>query len=166
MELNDLIQKFSHSSENQIKAIFSTLFITGNRLQTLFDHHIPEITLKQFMLLTMIRQSEEQLTFTKLGELLGCSRQNVKKLAQALEKKGFVAIRQSSADVRASTIEPTDKMKDYFDNIFASYQTQLKYLFEDYSEEEIKQLFQLLMRLYGGIDHLEKKLELAEKGSL
>ena len=166
MELNDLIQKFSHSSENQIKAIFSTLFIAGNRLQTLFDHHIPEITLKQFMLLTMIRQSEEQLTFTKLGELLGCSRQNVKKLAQALEKKGFVAIRQSSADVRASTIEPTDKMKDYFDNIFASYQTQLKYLFEDYSEEEIKQLFQLLMRLYGGIDHLEKKLELAERGSL
>ncbi|MCO7123985.1 MarR family transcriptional regulator [Ihubacter massiliensis] len=166
MELNDLIQKFSHSSGNQIKAIFSTLFIAGNRLQTLFDHHIPEITLKQFMLLTMIRQSEEQLTFTKLGELLGCSRQNVKKLAQALEKKGFVAIRQSSADVRASTIEPTDKMKDYFDNIFASYQTQLKYLFEDYSEEEIKQLFQLLMRLYGGIDHLEKKLELAEKGSL
>ena len=88
------------------------------------------------------------------------------KACSGFEKKGFVAIRQSSADVRAFTIEPTDKMKDYFDNIFASYQTQLKYLFEDYSEEEIKQLFQLLMRLYGGIDHLEKKLELAEKGSL
>ena len=87
MELNDLIVKFSDTTENQRKAIFSTLFIAGNKLQTLFDSHIPEVSLKQFMLLSIVRQSKEQLTFTQLGNLLGCSRQNVKKLADVLAKK-------------------------------------------------------------------------------
>ena len=66
MELNDLIVKFSDTTENQRKAIFSTLFIAGNKLQTLFDSHIPEVSLKQFMLLSIVRQSKEQLTFTQL----------------------------------------------------------------------------------------------------
>ena len=62
MELRDLILRFSDSRENQCKAIFSTLFIAGNRLQTVFDKNVPEISLKQFMLLTMVRQSKEQHT--------------------------------------------------------------------------------------------------------
>lgn len=54
MTLDDLTAKFSNSTENQRKAIFSTLFIAGNKLQTLFDNHIPEISLKQFMLLSKV----------------------------------------------------------------------------------------------------------------
>lgn len=159
MELNDLILRFSDSTEHQCKAVFSTLFIAGNRLQTLFDRRIPEITLKQFMLLTMVRQSEEQLTFTQLGKLLGCSRQNIKKLAAALEKKGFVAICQSETDVRASRIAPTEKLERYFETVFASYQQELSYLFEGYTAEEIGQLFALLMKLYDGIDRLERRTQ-------
>jgi len=34
MDLDNLIAKFSNSTENQSKAIFSTLFIAGNKLQT------------------------------------------------------------------------------------------------------------------------------------
>ncbi len=84
MNLINLNAKFSGSTEDRKKAIFSTLFIAGNKLQTLFDNHIPEISLKQFMLLSVVRQSEEPLTFTQLGNLLGCSRQNIKKLADVL----------------------------------------------------------------------------------
>ena len=41
MEYDDLIRRFSHSTEQRQKAIFSTLFIVGNRLQTIFDSRIP-----------------------------------------------------------------------------------------------------------------------------
>ena len=41
--IDDLIKRFSNTTENQEKAIFSTLFIAGNKLQTLFDKRIPEI---------------------------------------------------------------------------------------------------------------------------
>ena len=157
MELNDLIAKFSDTTENQRKAIFSTLFIAGNKLQTLFDSRIPEVSLKQFMLLSIIRQSKEQLTFTQLGNLLGCSRQNIKKLADVLMKKGFITIQQSPHDTRAMCICPTEKVNDFYINDFSQYQEELKYLFEVYTDKEIETLFILLTKLYTGIENLEKK---------
>ena len=77
MNLNDLITRFSSTTENQRKAIFSTLFIAGNKLQTLFDNHIPEVSLKQFMLLSLVRQSKEQLSFTQFVRLLKTKRQKI-----------------------------------------------------------------------------------------
>jgi len=157
MNIDDLTAKFANTTENQRKAIFSTLFIICNRLQTLFDNHIPHVSLKQFMLLSLAHQSEEPQTFTQLGRLLGCSRQNIKKLADILEKKGFITIQQSPNDSRAMCIYPTDKVDDYFQNDFSLYQEELAYLFEVYSEAEIEELFNLLLKLYAGVDNLEKK---------
>ena len=148
-----------------MKAVFSTLFIAGNRLQTLFDKNIPQISLKQFMLLSIVRHASEPLTFTQLGELLGCSRQNIKKLADALLKKGFITIRQSPLDPRALCICPTKKVNAYFQNDFSKYQGELKYLFEVYTDKEIETLFILLSKLYTGIEHLEKEIHPYENSS-
>ncbi len=163
MNFEELTIKFSSSTENQRKAIFSTLFIAANKLQTLFDNHIPEVSLKQFMLLAIVRQSEEQLTFTQLGNLLGCSRQNIKKLAELLVKKGFITIQQSPHDTRAMCIFPTKKVNDYFANDFLRYQEDLKYLFEVYTDKELETLFTLLTKLYTGIDNLEKRVDNEKK---
>lgn len=158
MNLDDLTVKFSDSTEKQRKAIFSTLFIAGNKLQTLFDNHIPEVSLKQFMLLSIVRQSKELLTFTQLGNLLGCSRQNIKKLADVLMKKGFITIQPSPHDTRAMCICPTEKVNSYFTKDFSEYQNELKYLFEVYTDQEIETLFILLSKLYAGIENLEKRV--------
>lgn len=155
--IQELTARFSDTTEKQRKAIFSTLFIATNRLQTLFDKRIPQVSLKQFMLLTIVRQSKEQLTFTQLGEILGCSRQNIKKLAEILEKKGFIMIRQSPNDPRAMCIFPTEKVDYYFENDFSQYQEELKYLFEVYTDKEVETLFVLLSKLYAGIENLGKK---------
>lgn len=158
MNLDELVIRFSDSTDKQQKAIFNTLFIAGNKLQTLFDKHIPQLSLKQFMLLSIVRQAKEQMTFTQLGEMLGCSRQNIKKLAEALVKKGFVSIEQSPQDTRAMCIWPTEKTEDYFQNEFSRYQVELKYLFEVYTAGEIETLFRLLSKLYAGIENLENKV--------
>lgn len=157
MELHDLIQRFSGTAEDQKKAIFSTLFIAGNQLQTLFDERIPQVSLKQFMLLSVARQAREPMTFTQLGALLGCSRQNIKKLAEALERKGFVTVRRSPRDRRGLCVCPTEKAEAFFQNEFALYQKELNYLFEVYTEAEVETLFTLLTRLYEGIQRLEEK---------
>lgn len=158
MNLNDLITKFSDTTENQEKAIFSTLFIATNRLQTLFDSHIPELSLKQFMLLSIVRQAAEPLTFTRSGDLLGCSRQNIKKLADVLVKKGFVTIRPNPLDTRAMCLCATQKAEDYFQRKFAPFQKELRYLFEEYTARETETLFILLSKLYTGIDALEGRV--------
>jgi len=166
MEVKDLSAKFSATTENRQKAIFSTLFIAGNRLQTLFDTRIPEISLKQFMLLSVVRHSPEPMTFTELGKLLGCSRQNIKKLAQVLERKGFLSIQPSPSDARALRVVPTGRAEQFFQTEFPRYERELQFLFEVYTEEEISTLFGLMTRLYEGIDNLAQKAaaEAALKG--
>ena len=109
------------------------------------------------MLLSIVRQAKEPMTFTQLGSLLGCSRQNIRKLADVLVKKGFITIGQSPSDTRAMCICPTEKVNDYFQNDFSKYQNELKYLFEVYTDKEIETLFMLLSKLYTGIENLEKK---------
>ncbi len=156
MELETLIAEYSTSRDKQEKAIFSTLFFTSNRLQTLFDRDIPQVTLKQFMLLVLVGQPS---TLTQLGKLLGCSRQNVKKLADALEKKGFITLAQSPRDPRATCVSPTQKMEDFFAHDFVQYEEKLKYVFEVYTDEELKTLFGLFNKLYEGIEHLEKRIK-------
>lgn len=163
MELQDLINRFNDSREHQIKAIFSTFFIVGNKLQTFFDNDSTDISLKQFMLLTMVRQSKEQLTFTQLGTLLGCSRQNIKKLAQVLEQKGYVVIMKSEKDVRASCISPTQKMVTYFDEIALYHAKQLQEIFKLYSDEEVTQMFHLFMKMHASMENLEKGNQIEEK---
>lgn len=157
MRTEDLVARFSDTTQDQCKAIFSSLFIVGNRLQTLFDNHIPGITLKQFMLLSLIRQSDKPLTFTELGELLGCSRQNIRKLADVLSKKGFIRLEQNPRDPRAMCICPTEKVEEFFQGAFAPYQGELRYLFEVYTPQEIQTLFKLLTKMYDGIDNLREK---------
>ena len=164
MEVNDLVRRFSRTTGDRQKAIFSTLFIAGNQLQTIFDSRIPALSLKQFMLLSVARQAGEPMTFTQLGALLGCSRQNIKKLAEALVKKGFVTIRRSARDGRALCVCPTEKADAYFQNDFARYQEELGYLFEVYTDEEAETLFTLLTRLYAGIKHLEERIDYEENG--
>ena len=155
MEISELAERYSAGTSERCKAIFSTLFIAANRLQTLFDHRIPRLTLRQFMLLSIARQSVEPLTLTELGKLLGCSRQNVKKLALSLEQKGFARLCRSQYDARALTLVPTETAEEYFRTEFPQYAGELGTLFSVYSEDEVRTLFELMMRMYAGLDKLE-----------
>ena len=159
MDISQLAERYSAGTAERCKAIFSTIFIVGNRLQALFDRHIPGLTLRQFMLLSIARQSPEPLTLTELGALLGCSRQNVKKLALALERGGFARLCRPESDGRALTLEPTEKAEDYFANVFPRFVSKLGALFSVYGEDETAQLFSLMMRLHEGLDRLEELIE-------
>lgn len=158
MDINNLIEKFSCSREYQEKGIFSSLFIIENQLKTLFDKSDPNITLKQFMLMVMIEESKEPLTFTKLGSLLGCSRQNIKKLATSLEINGFVQIQNSKKDIRAAVVIPTEKFYDYSEKISVSHSKKLDVIFSGYSDEEVLLFYKLLMKLYEGTENLAEEI--------
>ena len=155
MQIADLIERFHHTRDGQTRAVFSTIFIAGNRLQTCFDKADSHVTLRQFMLLSIARQSPEPLTLTELGKLLGCSRQNVKKLALSLEQKGFARLCRSQYDARALTLVPTETAEEYFRTEFPQYANELGTLFSVYSEDEVRTLFELMMRMYAGLDKLE-----------
>ena len=88
---------------------------------------------------------------------MGCSRQNVKKLALALEKKGFVHLQLSNNN--SVLVELTEEVQRYTEEIGERQMKALSLLFSDFSEEEIEQLFFLYSKLYTGLEQVENYAE-------
>ena len=99
----------------------------------------------------------EPRTLTNIGNLMGCSRQNVKKLALALEKKGFVHLQLSNNN--SVLVELTEEVQRYTEEIGERQMKALSLLFSDFSEEEIEQLFFLYSKLYTGLERVENYAE-------
>ncbi|MBE6765758.1 MAG: MarR family transcriptional regulator [Ruminococcaceae bacterium] len=150
---NELFEKFDCDTPHRIQAVFSSIFIIQNRMQTAGEKIQTQISMKQWLLLAMAGSCPEPRTLTNLGTLMGCSRQNVKKLASALEKQGY--IRLLSGANNSVQIEFTEKAFEYAAEMNERHAQTLRLLFEDFSEEEIDQLFRLYSKLYKGLDRVE-----------
>ncbi|QEA58201.1 MarR family transcriptional regulator [Leuconostoc koreense] len=159
MDIKDMIQNFSGTREKEIRGIFASIIILQNRLQTIFDKSDDFLTLKQFMLLTMIIYSDDKTTFTRLGELIGSSRQNVKNLAKCLEEKGFIIIEHEAKNKRNTEIKLTLKAKKYSVIISEMHQKKLNSIFSDYTDEEIQTFYKIIMKLYGGVTRTEEEIK-------
>lgn len=151
---NTLYEHFGGDPQHRIMAVFSSIFILQNRLQTAGEKIQTQISMKQWLLMAMTASCPEPRTLTSVGELMGCSRQNVKKLAAALERNGYV--RLSRGDGNSVCIELTEKAGEYAAEMAERHGETLRLLFLDFSEEELEQLYRLYAKLYNGIERVEK----------
>lgn len=151
--MKELFEKYECDTLHRVQGIYSSIFILQNRMQTAGEKIQKKISMKQWLLLAMTECCPEPHTLSNLGNIMGCSRQNVKKLAMALEKQGFVRLLPGSNN--SVHIELTDKVNDYAKEIAERHSRTLQLLFADFSEEEIEQLFHLYEKLYAGIERVE-----------
>lgn len=93
------------------QALFASFFVVQNRLQTACEKVQTGISIRQRHLLAMTQICRKPATLTDIGALMGRSRQNVKNLAAALEKKGFVRFVYGTND--SVLIEITEKADEY-----------------------------------------------------
>ncbi|MEC3794321.1 MarR family transcriptional regulator, partial [Clostridioides difficile] len=159
MDAESLMKKYMVDDDSRKQAIFASIFVMQNKLQTTCDKLDPELTMKQWLLLAIADSVDETLTLTKLGELMGCSRQNVKKLAIALEKKGFIEIEQNEKDSRAICLVTKDRVQEYSKKVRGMQEKVLQFLFEDFTEKEAEQLFFGIMKLSIGIENVKNYVE-------
>lgn len=133
--------------------LFSGFFNLQNRLLNAEAKISDDISIKQWLLLAEVEDADSPRSLTELGRLLGCSRQNVKKLAAELEKKGYVRI--ARGDGNSVVVEATEKVEDYKDSVKERQVESLEVLFSDFSDEEVEQFYELCRKLDAGIRRLE-----------
>ena len=155
--MNELFEQFNCDTLHRMQAFFSSIFVLQNRMQTAGEKLQTQISMKQWLLLAMTACCPEPRTLTNIGNLMGCSRQNVKKLALALEKKGFVHLQLSNNN--SVLVELTEEVQRYTEEIGERQMKALSLLFADFSEEEIGQLFFLYSKLYTGLERVENYAE-------
>ncbi len=151
--MNDLLETFGGNPRAECRAIFASLFVLQNSLQSAGEKIEEELTMKQWLLLAITSICPPPRTFTNIGAIMGCSRQNVKKLAAALESRGYLTIEDGAGN--SVQLSLTDKAEQYGQTMQIRHATTLQLLFEDFDEQQIDDLFASIMKLYRGVERVE-----------
>ncbi len=154
MDVNEVFAVYDGDLIHRQQAIFASLFVLQNRLQTAGEKIQTEISMKQWLLLAMIEACPKPRTLTRIGSLMGCSRQNVKKLAAALEKKGFVNLTEGQN--HSVCLETTAKADQYLQGMSERHLQTLQLLFSKFSQAEVEALFVLYQKLFAGMEDVEQ----------
>lgn len=92
-------------------AIYGMLFSLSNRIQSIGGKEFEGITMKQHFLMIGLEMFEKPPTLKEMGELIGCSYQNVKRMAEQLQKKGYLNLVQDKEDRRKLLLVSTGKIE-------------------------------------------------------
>lgn len=133
------------------------IFILANRLQTVANIGIREITVKQWFPLVMLGSLKTAPTLKELSEMCGITHQSTKQLIQKLEEKGFVKIEEDKNDKRAMRISVTPKLDGWIERYSAINHNFVHEFFSCLSDEEIKTFLTLQRRLLNNLTDLRKK---------
>lgn len=136
--------------------IFGSVFTLSNKLQSLGDKFDSNLTVKQWLLLAGIfKNGDIAPTITDVAELIGSSRQNVKKMVLILEKQGFIALNKDQNDARALRISLTEKCIHYLRLREENEAIFLEKLFNGFSSDELKSLARGMSKLGDNIIEME-----------
>ncbi|HAF85906.1 MAG TPA: MarR family transcriptional regulator [Sphaerochaeta sp.] len=137
--------------------LFGSFFTLSNRLQVVGDGLDEQMTLKQWLLIAvLIRSEEEKLSVSELAQRMGSSRQNVMKMAQLLEKQGFLAIEKREDDKRFLEVSVTSRCLEHCKSRESKEEAFIETLFSGFSEEELRKFSQSLAKVSGNIVRLEE----------
>lgn len=130
--------------------IFGSLFLLANRLQTLGDTALQEITLKQWLLLVVILNMEkDQPSVTEVAEFMGSTRQNVRKMLEVLATKGYVVLGTNERDKRNLTVSLSPQTFQFFtqfDEKGTAFLEQFFYGMDDALLESTRRTFETIFK--------------------
>lgn len=128
--------------------VIGSISLLSNKIALLGDAIFPDITFKQWFLLMMISKMERQdKNLNSIAEVVGTTRQNVKKMLVHLQSKGYVTIEKSKNDARALNVELTEKTYQYFDENNEPTASEANKLFSPFSIREIDSFVYALEKL-------------------
>ena len=137
--------------------IIGSISLLSNKIALFGDAIFPDITFKQWFLLMMISKMERQdKNLNSIAEIVGTTRQNVKKMLVHLQSKGYVSIEKSKNDARALNVELTEKTYQYFDENNEPTASEANKLFSPFSIREIDSFVYSLEKLLYCFETYEK----------
>lgn len=129
-------------------AIYGMLFSLGNRIQTYGDSVFTDITMKQHFMMTALEMYKEKAPSLKeVGDLIGCSYQNVKRMATNLEKNGYLHIVQDKNDRRRLTLVGTGKFEELNAKLMEQTIEFMSRLYNNITKEELQVTLQTMIKM-------------------
>lgn len=140
--------------------LFGSIFLLSNKLQTLGDKYLNEITLKQWFLLIMIHNlGKEQPSVTEVAAHISSTRQNVRKMLDVLASKGYVELTVNPQDKRNLAVALTPKTYRFFTQFEDKGNNFLQKLFSDIHPELLESCRQTFETLFENMKRMENDNE-------
>jgi DNA-binding MarR family transcriptional regulator len=128
---------------------YATLFSLTNKLQVRGDQYLGQLTSRQLMaMIAVAHLPDDQRTLNNIARKLGTTKQSIKQLIAAIEKKGYVATIPSPRDKRAVNVTFTESGKQATLECGERGLRLFEDLFKDFTTAEMETLWDLLKRLY------------------
>jgi len=138
--------------------IFASIFALANKLQVLGDAFDKNITIKQWLFVVCVAKFNDAPTLSEVAHFIGYSRQNAKRIAAALNERGYISIIKDRNDARALRISLTQKCTDYFTQRSHRELEFLDRLFEGFDADLTREVFKGLARLANNIEIMSNDL--------
>lgn len=149
------------------KLLFSGVFVQENRLHAIMDRYLKGITCKQWLVMVVADTYDAPPDLSTLAKMLGCTRQNIKKLAASLEKAGYVVLEPSEKDGRSLCVRIAENGRKIIDNSKNLEEKVHGSLFRDFTDSEIVEYFRLSCKMMKGFGYLEEFFrEMKENGEM
>ena len=138
--------------------IYGLLFAVSNKLQAYADKMLPEITSRQhFLLIVLSLFRDKYPSLKEVANAVGSSYQNVKKMADSLEKKGFVVIKRDEHDKRKYNLMMTEKVAALSEVVDEEAKIFMRDLYQGLTQEDLKHAIAVLAQMQLNLDAKTKQ---------
>lgn len=139
---------------------YVNVFLLSNRLETVMDRNLKEISTKQWVALIMLGTFESPPTLKELAAKCGITHQSTMQLMKRLQNKGYVSIVPDDKDKRAIRIVATSKCDKWKDRYAAHNMQYIDKLFSDLDKNEIEVFCMAQFKIYERLEKIAKELKL------
>lgn len=139
---------------DDIDDVFTKIFLLSLRLENIGNRTLKMdlLTIKQFLLIASIESFDEPPSIREVANMVSTSHQNVKEIADRLEKRGFIRIEQDEKDKRILRLKTTEKNARYWASRLDEHEDVIFAMFNPFTDREIH-TFKVLINKFLG--HLE-----------
>ncbi len=155
---DDLIQCFGKEMDPAMR-ILAMIGFVGNLQRAQFDRELAKmnLTTAQLNVLLYLMRAEEEhtpVTSRDLEKLFRVTNPTMAGILKRLEAKDFIVREKSGNDGRTKVIMLSDEAKKQTAEMKKQLDETKRFLFEDFSDEELDKMYEMLNRL---MENLTKK---------
>jgi MarR family transcriptional regulator, transcriptional regulator for hemolysin len=151
------MKRFPHIPDREYA--FGMIFNVANQCQSVLDGQLApyDITTKQWYLSVIVNAlftSPPQLS--DVAKMMNTSHQNVKVIAEKLEKKGHLAFVSDEADQRKVRVKLTQQSVDFWQTLAPKSEDAMNQIFEGISTEDLSLFCDTLTKMLDNLDRMKE----------
>lgn len=135
------------SNVSEEYGIYGMLFSLGNRIQTIGDKEFEDITMKQHFMMIALGMFEQPPTLKEMGTVIGCSYQNVKRMAEHLQDSHYLNMEKDSLDKRKLRLKSTGRLEKMADEQRDRTIEFMEMLYKNIPREDLAATLRTLMKM-------------------